>query len=410
MDKEIGFEYILKTDNNWFLFKELYKDDLSEDLIQEVEKMLTCCTTGAGFATYICTHCGEKKIILFSCKSKLCSRCGKKYTDVWAETFSEHLLNIDHRHMVLTIIDKLWPFFINNPDLQKLLLNTADKTIKKAFSSKEKLTPGISLILHPFGDDLDPNFHVHAIVSCGGLSEDKTRWVNISYIDYNSIRKTWQYEILTALRKELAHKQPCLNAIIDWCFKYRTNGFVVFADRIIKGSKHAVLSYVARYCRHPAISKRRIIGYDGTYVSFTYESYGKEHVKKMPKLEFIKAVIQHASSKHFKTVRRSGLYARRSKRKYEIAKNLLPLPKPKTTPTFNWRRNLTNFTGKDPLVCENCGTEMDIYQITYKDKFGFFKTIGGLDWICEKDFKDPLDNIQTEREIRHQVYLSEVPG
>jgi uncharacterized protein (DUF983 family) len=410
MNEEISFEYILKTDNNWLLFKELYKHELSDDLIKEVEKMLSCCTTGAGFATYICPHCGNKKIIPFSCKSKLCSRCGKKYTDTWAETFSDDLLNVDHRHIVLTISDKLWSLFINNPALQKLLLVTADKIIKKAFSSKEKLTPGISLILHPFGDDLKPNFHVHAIVTCGGLSKDQTRWVNVNYIDYNFIRKIWQYEILTALRKKLSKTHPHLNAIIDWCFKYRNNGFVIFADRIIKGSKRKALSYVARYCRHPAISKRRIIGYDGTYVKFTYEAYGKEHIKRMPKLQFIKAVIQHASSKHFKTVRRSGLYARRSTKKYKIAKSFLAPPKPEKTQKFNWRRNITNLTGKDPLVCENCGCQMDLYQITYKDKFGFFKTIGGFDWICEENHPDLIQNIQPEREIRSQIHLSEVPG
>ena len=410
MSKAISFESILKKDNNWLLFKELYKDELSQDLIKEVEKMLICCTPAGGFATYICLHCGNKKIVPFSCKSKLCSRCGKKYTDVWSEVFSDELLNVDHRHIILTLSDKLWSFFINNPDLQKLLLNTAAKIIKKAFSQKEKLTLGFSLILHPFGDDLKANFHVHAIVSCGGLSKDKSRWVNVNYIDYNLIRKTWQYEILTALRKELSGKEPRLNSIIDWCFRYRDNGFIIFADRIIKGSKRATLSYVARYCRHPAISKRRIREYDGTYVTFTYEAYGKEHIKRMPKFKFIKAVLQHVASKHFKTVRRFGLYSRRSSEKYEIAKDLLPSPKPQRVPVFNWRKNLINLTGKDPLLCESCGSEMDLYQITYKDKFGFFKTIGGMDWIYEKTPSDIICPIQAEKEIRDQVYLSEVPG
>lgn len=410
MNEKLSFEFILKHDNNWILFKELYKDELSQDLIKEVEKMLTCCTPEGGFATYLCLHCGNKKIIPFSCKSKLCSRCGKRYTDVWSAAFSDELLNVDHRHIVLTIPDKLWGFFINNPNLQKLLLNNAAKIIKKVFSQKEKLTPGFSLILHPFGDDLKANFHVHVIVTCGGLSKDKSRWVNVNYIDYTLIRKTWQYEVLTALRKELSDKEPRLNPIIDWCFRYRDNGFIIFADRIIKGSKRATLSYVARYCRHPAISKRRIIGYDGTSVSFTYEAHGKEHIKKMPKFEFIKAVLQHVASKHFKTVRRFGLYARRSAEKYEIAKGLLPSSKPQKVPQFNWRRNLTNLTSKDPLLCESCGSEMDLYQITYKDKFGFFKTIGGTDWIYEETPPDIIHSIQAEKEIRDQVRLSEVPG
>jgi len=50
------------------------------------------------------------------------------------------LLNIPHKHIVLPISDKLWRFFINNQSLQKVLLNTAAKVIKEAFSSKQKLT------------------------------------------------------------------------------------------------------------------------------------------------------------------------------------------------------------------------------------------------------------------------------
>src|SRR3989338_5818415 len=133
MDSELSFEAILKRDNNWVLFKELYKNKLPENVIRETEKMLLCCTRECGFAKYVCPHCGNIKIIPFSCKSKLCSRCGKKHTDIWSQIVSEKLLNCDHQHIVLTVSNKLWPFFIDNPSLQKILLNTAARIIKNAF-------------------------------------------------------------------------------------------------------------------------------------------------------------------------------------------------------------------------------------------------------------------------------------
>lgn len=408
MKKELSFEYILKVDNNWLLFKELYKDELSDDVIREAEKMLKCRTPECGFATYICTNCGNERRIPFSCKSKLCSRCGKKYTDAWAQVLSKKLLNTDHRHIVLTISHRLWSLFINNPSLQKLLLDTAALIIRKVFSRKEKVAIGLVLVLHPFGDDLKANFHVHAVATAGGLSKDNNQWIKVPYIDYGFIRKTWQYEVLTALRKHLPARKIFLNTIIDWCFRYNTNGFIIFADRIIKGSKRFILSYVARYTRHPAISKRRILSYDGTYVTFSYEAYGKELTKKMPKFEFIKAVLQHVASKHFKTVRRFGLYSRRSSAKYERAKSLLPLPHKENLPEFNWRKNLIAFTGKDPLRCNKCGYEMDLFKVTYPDKFGFLKTIGGYDWICDDFSPKSLDSVQEKKESYYQVHLSEM--
>lgn len=412
MDTELSFEAILRKDNNWLLFKQLYKDKLPENVIRETEKMLACCTRECGFAKYVCPHCGNIKIIPFSCKSKLCSRCGKKHTDIWSQTVSEKLLNCDHRHIILTLSDKLWPFFINNPSLQRILLDTAAKIIKNAFSKTEKITIGFILVLHPFGDDLKPNFHVHALVTCGGLSKDNARFINVSYINSESIRKTWQYEILTVLRKTLPQHKHILNPIIDWCFKYRTNGFVIFADRVIKGSKKAILSYIARYTRHPPISKRRIISYDGRYVSFLYEAYGKEQIKTMPKFEFIKAVLQHTSSKQFKTIRRFGLYSRRSSVKYEIAKDLLeisfkPMAKLKE---FDWRKNLTIFTGQDPLTCDKCGGKFTLFSITYRDKSGTLKTIEKDDWFYETIPLKPSGDIrQDEKPRRHQICMPAMP-
>lgn len=220
MSQEPSFEHILKQDNNWVLFKELYRDELSADTIHEVEKMLNCGTSEGGFATYLCPECGNEKRIPFTCKSKLCSSCGKKYTDIWSQNVAEYLLNTDHRHIVLTVPQMLWSVFINNEALQKVLLNTAARVIKKVFSQKEALDIGLIMVLHPFGDDLKPNFHVHAIVTAGGLAEDE-RWVKVDYISYEFIRKTWQYEILSNLRKH----QAVGNYIIDRCFKDYREGF-----------------------------------------------------------------------------------------------------------------------------------------------------------------------------------------
>ena len=55
------------------------------------------------------------------------------------------------------------------------------------------------------------------------------------------MRKIWQYTILTALRDHSRNKDPKLNAVIDWCFRSLTNGFVIFADSIIKKNKKEVL-------------------------------------------------------------------------------------------------------------------------------------------------------------------------
>lgn len=382
-NEKLSFKYILTVDNNWTLFKSMFQKELRDDVIKEVEKMLNCCNQKNGFATYICPNCGEIKKIPFSCKSKICSSCGKKHTDIWSNELSKTLLNIPHLHFVLTVSDKLWPYIQANTNLQKLLLDTASKTISKIFSKRNKLKakiiPGQIWILHPFGDDLNPHFHVHGIITEGGLTKNN-QWAPLEFIPYKAIRKQWQYEILTAIRKNMPHSRK-LNAIIDWCFNYN-NGFHVFT-RKINNTKRNILKYIARYVRHPAISNSRIIAYNGTEVTFTYEKYDKQFQKTMPKFEFIKSVLQHIVPKGFKIIRRVGLYSRRSKSKYETASRILrPRPTPPTS-RFNWRRNIIKYSGKDPLQCDHCNCKMELYQITYPTPNGY-KTVGGLHWITKE--------------------------
>jgi hypothetical protein len=142
---------------------------------------------------------------------------------------ANHLLPCVHRHIVLTISEKLWSYFIDNPKLQKLLLDVAAKTMKEVIDlsneEKKRLKSGEVLVLHPFGDDLKANFHVHILISEGGLDEEG-KWHCTVYLDYETIRKKWQYNILSALRKEPSLRADRrLGAIIDWCFRYRKNGF-----------------------------------------------------------------------------------------------------------------------------------------------------------------------------------------
>ncbi len=407
----LSFKYLLTVDNNWLDLKKLHKDQLRPIEIQEVEKMLNCGSQENGFATYICPHCGRKKVIPFSCKSRICTRCGKRHADEWAEELNSELFDVTHRHIVLTITDKLWPYFEHNPSLQKLLMDTAAKAILRIIGQfnpkKEDITAGLVVVLHPFGSDLKANFHIHILATEGGLTKDN-RWINMPYIDYTTIRKIWQYEILKALKRKLPN-DPVLTSIIDWCYKNKVNGFTIFAKSRIQGKTKAAVRYVGRYVRHPAISNRRIIDYDGEYVTFSYKRDGKFYQRILRKFNFIRAVLKHIPEKHFKMVRYYGLYARNLKAKTHKIMQALKRFTKKVILRFSWRENKTRYTGSDPLLCEVCGTKMELYTITYRDRAGpGFKTIGGIDWVTQGEIPDYVVEEEKEERNRHQVYMPQL--
>ena len=66
---------------NWKSYLETHKSTSHQK--EEVEKMIGCSKN--------------------SCNSRICSSCGKRYTDDWSSKLSKFLLPVPHRHFVLTI-------------------------------------------------------------------------------------------------------------------------------------------------------------------------------------------------------------------------------------------------------------------------------------------------------------------
>ncbi|MHB8626349.1 MAG: transposase zinc-binding domain-containing protein, partial [Aggregatilineales bacterium] len=68
---------IVKDGDNWVQYQRAYTGQVSAHQVAEIEKMLACGDPTQGFATYICLNCGETVRVCFSCKSRVCSSCGK---------------------------------------------------------------------------------------------------------------------------------------------------------------------------------------------------------------------------------------------------------------------------------------------------------------------------------------------
>ena len=405
----LSFKLILCLNDNWetYLKSGIYK--VREVEKREVEKMLSCMDPEKGYSVYMCADCGNTKKVPHSCKSRICSICGKKHADEWAEKINKEMYAVPYRHIILTVSDQLWPYFEGNSKLQKLMLDTAAtvmKEIVKEYNGKDKKAePGMIMVLHPFGRDLKTNMHVHMLMTEGGLTP-KGKWIPMPYIDYRVIRRKWQYGILTALKKAMPGNRE-IAKIVNWCFKERKNGFNIQAKRRIEGKTKQAARYMARYVRHPAIADSRIINYDTEKVTFVYEREGKTHTVVMDKYEFIHNVIKHIPDKNFKMVRYFGIHARRAKKAVRIAMEKLGLLVKYIIKPFSWRKNVKEYTGKDPLKCEKCKGEMLLYKVVYRNKNGDLKEYGGLDMLLKKITARSKNNYEQEEEKLEKTWNAE---
>jgi len=310
--------HIFEDNNNWDVYRLLNDKILRDVEIREVNEMLTCKDSKRGFYIYHCDKCGENHFISFGCNSRICSNCGKNYTDKWAGSLSKKMFNVPHRHLVFTISDLLRPYLLEDRTLWKVVMDAAIAALNAVFTYclRRNIVAGAIVVFHPFARDLGFNPHIHILVTEGGF-DDKGQFVHKEIIPAKAMRRVWQYHVLTRL-KESMPKTMAVSMLIDHLFKSHKEGFYVYLakETRIRG-KREIANYVARYVRHPAIANSRICGYDGKTVTFWYLDWeGKKQYRTMEVFKFIGAIIQHIPDVQFKMIRYYGAYSRKLKGKF----------------------------------------------------------------------------------------------
>ena len=372
------FKAIVSDGDNWVRDQAAYAGQVRADQVAEIEKRLGCGDPAPGYATYICLQCGEQMRVCFSCKSRGCSRCGKGYADAWAQELTRHLFNVTHRQVTFTVPAELWPLLEAHPEWRKVLFGAANRTWRKVL----KAQPGIVMGLHPYGNDWKVTYHLHGLVTEGGLTKTGD-WQNQAYLNYRGLRKIWQYEWLTALRTVMPKTIQTAH-LVDRLFTAHRDGFYVYAKpRVTEGQ--GVSRYIGRYLRHPAIAAARILAYDGTPVTFYYEDHdGVRHRPTWPVLDFIHGVVRPIPPKHFKMVRYFGLYAPRKTAQVQAIVQQMGRMVDRVIHCLTWRTRIQHDFARDPLLCPRCGTpDMELDSLTIRWR-GQLKTVGGLNWLFKR--------------------------
>jgi len=347
--------------------------NLSQYKIDEVEKMLHCRDPKYGFLTYKCADCNTTKTIPLACKSRICPQCGKKYADQWAEELAGRLYAVPHRHMVFTMPEELRVMFVADQSLFKVLMDAVSNTMQQMIKDKHGAVPGIVCVLHPYGKELNLNPHVHVLLTEGGLTK-AGEWIPVSFLEYSALRRIWQYQLLTMIKRVLPRSLEN-SRLIERLFREHKDGFYVYAKRRVSKPRQIAL-YVGRYLRHPAIAESRISGFDVETNMVTYWFFDEHKVKQFVSLhafEFIDRLVRLIPDKNMKLIRYYGLYSRRSVG--VLQKVLTPLSREKVPVV---RKRVV-------VCCPNCGKVMDLVGVSRPDDGGG----GGLvysEWDDDADY------------------------
>jgi hypothetical protein len=342
-----------------------------------VAKMLACGNPEKmGYVAYRCLHCGQgKHLVSMSCKSSLCLRCAKVYTDDWVSQVSKVLHEgVIYRHIILTVPAMFrTTFYQNAAVVLSAFMRCGVQCLDDCYSTVKgkPLQGGYIVVLHTHGRTGQYHPHLHLLATSGGYDGPGESGEHLTYLPYELLRRKWQWHLLSMLRQTL--KTEAIHQLVDACFRKYPNGLVTNVQKgQVPSQAQSVARYVARYVVSPPISVRRIDRYDGEWVTYHYRSHRTDRVEQdtVDGLTFVGRMVQHTMPKGFKRMRYYGVQATKTFAKVKVIIHAA-LAKVegviqgavKIIARLTYRQRYAQSTGRDPLRCPHCQHEMEVWCI-----------------------------------------------
>ena len=368
---------------HWVAYCSWYKGVIRAAVYENVQKILSCRTFLLGYHLYQCPNCEAIRIMPHSCKSRFCSCCGKIATDKWTEERLSDILAVGYHHVVFTLPWQLRLFCLINRKVRFQLLFTAAAWSLQSWTLQYGgYLPGIYIVWHTFGSDLKFNPHFHVLITAGGLSRDRQKWISAPkdfLMPQKGLKKRWKHAVMKGMiaaneqnklempflpkKGEYLNLRGVISTIAKLCW------YINIGARLLEVGMN--IKYIGRYTKRPVISETRLIKCTDRWIIFKFKDYaegGKTAIKKMGVFTFITYLTNHIPEKNFRVVRGYGLFSNRLKG------TLLPkarlLVDQSTTKEKGalkpWRARMTEYYGKDPLMCETCLQEMILVDVWYE--------------------------------------------
>ena len=386
------------SDPKKYLIRQIFHDHREEiramsslsDAQKSAALLISMCKTEElGFNASFCPNCGIQ-LHYASCNNRNCPCCQWPSQQGWiAQRENEVIPEIPYYHVILTIPHDLNPLIRLN---EKLLLGKLFSCSSQAVIdlSKDKhflgAVPGIVSVLHTWRQDLLPHYHVHMIVSGGGLNplgkfvsqndasrnrKKKPVYEGGFFLPMPALTKLFRGKLMSAVKilwKKNLLVLPKANIYTDpngwaaFCEKLYTTRWVGDIVRTFNGNGNAI-EYLARYTFRTAISNSRIMDYDGETVTFSVtnrDTRAKEPVT-LPAMEFIRRFLSHVLPKGFTRVRYSGFLsnARKTRKLQSIHRQRrLPAYMPSPLTGASKRELFLALWNTDISVCKCCGAQL----------------------------------------------------
>ena len=312
--------------------------------------ILACRTPELGGHVYQCSHCAQPQFVPHSCRNRHCPTCQGANGYAWLDAQSAVLLPVPYFHVVFTLPHALNPLIRQNSARTYELLFAAASATLLAFGEHElHARLGVTMVLHTWSQTLLGHYHVHAIVTGGGLRTDGAGWAGVPahwLFPVPALAAMFRGKFRAGLqalydqgRLEF-HGQSkllgCRPAFQRLVYAATRQPWIVYAKRPFAGPE-TVLAYLARYTHRIGLTNYRVRAVDHAdhTVTFTYKDYADRSRQKTLRLgcgEFIRRLRLHILPPRFVKIRHYGLLANRDRHAHLLAARAALPPAPTASP------------------------------------------------------------------------------
>lgn len=346
-----------------------------------LDKISRCHTKDLGYHCYHCNNadCLHTHMQYHSCGNRHCPFCGNLKKDEWVQSRVDDLLPTPYYHIVFTVPHSWNKVMMQAPkQMYKIMFDAASETLLNLGRNPKFLggTPGITAVLHTWGQSLDYHVHLHCVVSGGGVDKNN-QWIEAKRANgkflfpRDALKKVYKGVFLRMARQRMEDIECADDQIED---AIRLSGYKkwkVYAKAPF-GGPDQVIRYLGRYTHKTAITHYRIKSMQNGRVHFEYKDYADGEKTKMTSLtyqEFMLRFERHILPKYFVRIRHYGFLTNRGKatRINEIRENMGLEPAAPRVEIPVAVRLLEKF-GKDITKCTKCLTGR--YELLFTKRYG----------------------------------------
>lgn len=301
----------------------IQKHNLSKEQWKVFDAIRNCRTKELGYHICTCEECGEEYFGFNSCRNRHCPMCQNYAREKWIQKESSYLLDSKYFHIVTTVPCELNELILHNQKIcYNILFKATSESILELCNDLKWLgaNPGITSILHTWGQTMEFHPHIHSIVTGGGLKNNKWIHCNKDYLfKVQVLGSLFRGKFLYYLKHEFENLNTNFqnlkefNKFLEPLYK---KTWITYIEPP-KGKPENVIEYVGRYSFRVAISNERIKNIEDGNITFEYKDYKDDSkIKEMTisAEEFIRRFLLHVLPEHFTKIKHYGLLSNRNKK------------------------------------------------------------------------------------------------